>query len=734
MKNKNAVLKQYFGYEEFREGQEVLIDSILEGKDTLGIMPTGAGKSICYQVPALILEGITIVVSPLISLMKDQVGALNQAGVHAAFINSSLTANQCKLALHYARQGRYKIIYVAPERLLTEDFLEFTKYVNIAMVTVDEAHCISHWGQDFRPSYLKIVKFIEELPKRPIVSAYTATATKEVKEDMICTLQLQEPTVLTTGFDRKNLFFGVKKPKDKYIAVKECMEKHKGESGIIYCNTRKNVEEVYEKLVLDGCLVTKYHAGLGEEERKINQDDFIYDRKPIMVATNAFGMGIDKSNVKYIIHYNMPKNIESYYQEAGRAGRDGEEAECILLYHGQDVATSQYMIENNKDNMELTIEKDRERLKKMTFYCHTNECLRAYLLNYFGEYGEYYCGKCSNCLTQFEEQDVTEESKKVIGCIEEAGQRYGIQVIVQTLIGSDTVKIRQYGMKDNSYYGALSGYTQSTIKNMIQHLLMKEYLYQTNDGYAILKCAKEMDSIINQNEKIKMKLVKEEREEKVINQNTLNNTGMDLFAKLRALRYQLAKEEKVPPYLIFSDKTLTDMCKKCPVTKEEMLQVTGVGEAKQDKYGGFFIQEIKTFFNGERIETYDKELEERTRNSSNEFAKRGKQEFILTLEGKERMIIKGNKTITQLVEQINELAETSHTKKLTTTKITNQLLEKGYLKEILDEQTNRNKRVPTEKGEGIGMFLQKQVSAKGYTYEVVYYEEKAQEFVVEKLL
>ncbi|MGN0314689.1 MAG: RecQ family ATP-dependent DNA helicase, partial [Fusicatenibacter sp.] len=339
---KYEILKQYFGYDTFREGQELLVDALLEGRDVLGIMPTGAGKSLCYQIPALLMSGITLVVSPLISLMKDQVSTLNQAGIHAAFLNSSLTAGQYRTALSYARQGRYKIIYVAPERLLTEEFLTAAMEMDISMVSVDEAHCISQWGQDFRPSYLRICDFVEKLPKRPVIGAFTATATKEVQEDIEVLLNLVNPVVLVTGFDRKNLRFVVQQPRDKFAATLSYVEEHSGDCGIIYCLTRKTVEEVCEKLLQRGYSATRYHAGLSDQERKDNQDDFLYDRRQIMVATNAFGMGIDKSNVRYVIHYNMPKNIESYYQEAGRAGRDGLPSECILLYSGQDVVTNQF--------------------------------------------------------------------------------------------------------------------------------------------------------------------------------------------------------------------------------------------------------------------------------------------------------------------------------------------------------------------------------------------------------
>ena len=392
------LLKQYFGYDEFRQGQEQLIEAALNGQDVLGIMPTGAGKSLCFQIPALMMDGITLVISPLISLMKDQVGTLNQAGIHAAFLNSSLTQGQYHTALKYAMQGRYKIIYVAPERLETEDFINFAlnSGVKISMLAVDEAHCVSQWGQDFRPSYLKILEFLKKLPYRPVLTAYTATATAEVRDDIMDILNLRDPFVLTTGFDRENLYYAVKRPRDKYRELlsylKEKEEKMPGSSGIIYCLSRKNVEEVCYQLREDGFSVTRYHAGLSDEERKENQEDFIYDRKQIMVATNAFGMGIDKPDVRFVVHYNMPKNMESYYQEAGRAGRDGEPAECILYYAPIDNRTNRFLIENGEENEELdaitkqiVMERDWERLRQMTFYCYTKECLRHYILNYIGE-------------------------------------------------------------------------------------------------------------------------------------------------------------------------------------------------------------------------------------------------------------------------------------------------------------------------------------------------------------
>lgn len=607
--SKEQLLKKYFGYESFREGQETLIESILAGRDVLGIMPTGAGKSICYQVPGLLMDGITLVISPLISLMKDQVSSLNQAGISAAYLNSSLTTNQYYKALGYAKAGRYPIIYVAPERLLTESFLDFALQADIAMVAVDEAHCVSQWGQDFRPSYLKIVEFINRLPRRPVVSAFTATATKEVRDDIIDILMLQDPTVLTTGFDRSNLFFSVQSPKDKYACVKNYVSTHEDESGIIYCLTRKLVEEVCEKLTKDGYQVTRYHAGLSDAERRGNQDDFTYDRCRIMVATNAFGMGIDKSDVRYVIHYNMPKNMESYYQEAGRAGRDGEPANCILLYGGQDVVTNQLFIDHNQDNQELdpvirqlVMERDRERLRQMTFYCFTHECLREYILRYFGEYGDNYCGNCSNCLSEFEEADVTATARALIGCVKACRQRYGSTVILDTLRGANTAKIRQYRMDENPYYGACQNLPVHRLRQIFNHLLVKGYLALTNDEYTIVKLTAISEELLSEDASLIMKLAKDQpkksvekkektgRSSKSGSMGALGEADEPLFQRLRTLRTEIARAEKVPPYIVFSDKTLVHMCILKPKTKEEMLKVTGVGEHKYSKYGERFLE------------------------------------------------------------------------------------------------------------------------------------------------
>lgn len=618
--DKYQVLKETFGYTTFRQGQERLVDSTLAGRDVLGIMPTGAGKSICFQVPALLFPGITIVVSPLISLMKDQVSALNAAGIHAAYINSSLTEGQLKKAMEFACQGRYKIIYAAPERLMTESFLALAREVPISMVAVDEAHCISQWGQDFRPSYLKIVDFIHQLPVRPVLAAYTATATKAVKEDILCILGLQNPDVLVTGYDRKNLYFAVEKPKNKKEALLEYLRKNAEKSGIIYCNTRKTVEEVHQELVQAGYPTVRYHAGLSEEEKKQNQEAFIYDAAPIMVATNAFGMGIDKSNVRFVIHYNMPKDIESYYQEAGRAGRDGEPGECILYYGGQDVKMNEFLIEQQVSNEELgreeqeiIRERNYERLRKMTFYCFTNECLRDYILRYFGEYGGNYCGNCKNCLTEFQDVDVTEETVGILNMTVTSGQRYGIQAVIDGVHGSDSAKVRQFGLQENPYYGVLKDRTIVRLRQILNDLLVKEYLWLTPGDYPVLKLGEKGRQFLQEGDRVQvfLKLPKEqekvENKQKVQKKRTVENVKYpELFEILRQSRYQMAQKAHIPPYIIFSDKTLREMSTYLPVNREEMLEINGVGTSKYEKYGKVFEDLIQEFIRNENIKNRGK--------------------------------------------------------------------------------------------------------------------------------
>lgn len=600
MSDKLSVLKDYFGHDSFRDGQEQIVDALLDGRDALCIMPTGAGKSMCYQTPALLFDGVTIVVSPLISLMKDQVGSLVQSGVPAAYINSSLSYPQFLRVLSNVEHGKYKIIYVAPERLLTDGFLDTCKKIKISMVAVDEAHCVSQWGQDFRPSYLKIISFVESLANRPIVGAFTATATNDVKEDIKKILRLENPFEITTGFDRPNLFFGVIKSSSKDEKLIDLIRERGDRSGIVYCATRKNVEAVCELLCDNGFSAARYHAGLDEYERRKNQEDFVFDRKNIMVATNAFGMGIDKSNVTYVIHYNMPKNIESYYQEAGRAGRDGGEADCILLYSPKDVRLNRFMIENSEGNDELTIEeneqireRDFERLKYMTFYSTTNDCLRGFILRYFGGEKKAYCGKCSNCLSVHKLVDVTIDAQKIMSCIARTGQRYGKTVICDVLKGSKSEKILKAELNNQPTYGIMKEVTARHIFGTIDFLAEKEYISSDNETEVLKLLPKSRDVLFGR-ERLVMKKV--ENSEKVVKTHRPEvPVNSELLDALKALRKGIASKKSVPAYVIFTDATLIDMCKKCPETPDEMLEVSGVGRTKLEKFGKQFLEEIAKF-------------------------------------------------------------------------------------------------------------------------------------------
>ncbi len=618
--NKLDTLKKYFGYSAFREGQENLIDHILQGRDVLGIMPTGAGKSLCYQIPALLLPGITLVISPLISLMKDQVQALNQAGIHAAYINSSLSESQISKALKLAAGGQYKIIYVAPERLETYEFMQFARQAEISMLTVDEAHCISQWGQDFRPSYLKIVQFIDRLERRPVISAFTATATENVKEDIVCVLGLNAPYVLVTGFDRKNLYFAVETPARKDNYIMDYIREHNAESGIIYCTTRKNVDKLYGRLLAEGVAVTRYHAGLDGGERRQNQEDFIFDKCPVMIATNAFGMGIDKSNVRYVIHYNMPQSLENYYQEAGRAGRDGGRAECILLYSAQDVMINRFLLEHKEqkgeygqEELETIAERDEERLQMMQYYCLTTDCLREYILRYFGEKGMAQCGNCGNCMREYEEMDVTAAAVKIITGVKEMRQRYGINVTAGMLAGENRAKLREYRVDEYASFGSLRDMHETEIKEIMHQMLIENLLAVTDDRYALLRTTDASEEVLEYGRRVILKRVKKAPQQekkqsrrekgsrtKARTSDILNARGLELFEQLRTLRTAIAREENMPPYIIFSDKTLVDMCVKVPLGKEEMLGVSGVGENKYERYGARFLSVIVEYTGGIR--------------------------------------------------------------------------------------------------------------------------------------
>ena len=735
-------LKYYFGFDSFNPGQEEIINSILSGRDVLAVMPTGSGKSICYQVPALLLPGITIVISPLISLMQDQVKSLNEAGIHAGYINSSLTEAQISKVYSRTIEGGFKILYVAPERLESYEFLDFASKVDISMVTVDEAHCISTWGQDFRPSYLKIVSFIDGLSKRPIISGFTATATEEVKTDISCALKLNDPKIVVTGFDRENLYYNVEVIKDKDNYILEYVKKHPNESGIIYCATRKNVDMLYDLLNGSGCPVTKYHAGLNNEERKKNQNDFIYDRLPVMVATNAFGMGINKTNVRYVIHYNMPQSMENYYQEAGRAGRDGESANCILLFSPKDVIINEFLLDKrdftdvSEDDIKLIRERDIRRLHVMEGYCRTDECLRNYILEYFGEKRTEPCCNCGNCQREYTEIDVTNEAKKIINCVYEANGRYGINVITGTLIGANRKKLEKLGTTNYRSYAALKDSTEETLKQVIIKMIQDGYLYQTDDRFSLIKLG-DITPLKAENSHIFIRKYKGREIETRIRKtrrstDLLTKAGYDLFEILRLLRLELAKEEGMPPYIIFSDKTLIDMSIKVPNDKASMLNVSGVGESKYNKYGERFIEKINQFMkDNPNAVTSEKGngTEVDVKKVRREKDKKKKGEFYLNPEDGEKFEYKDYYNVSELRDELNRISTATDVKRVFATDIIRYLTKKGYIEE---RQVNGYfVKVPTEIGEEKGIISMEKVSEAGTVYSVLGYPKLIQKEIID---
>lgn len=610
MQAAKKTLADVFGYDNFRPGQESVIGAILSGRDVMAVMPTGAGKSLCYQIPALVMDGITLVVSPLISLMRDQVTALVHSGVRAAYLNSSLTPRQHMLALDNARRGVYKIIYVAPERLLTESFLSFAREARIAQVVVDEAHCVSQWGQDFRPGYLNIEPFIHELPVRPRVSAFTATATESVKKDIVRLLALSRPYEITTGFDRPNLYFEVRRTGDRDMSLLRFLSEHKGQSGIVYCGTRKGVEDVTRMLVGEGIDAVGYHAGMGDEERHRAQEDFVADTAPVIVATNAFGMGIDKSNVSFVVHYNMPKDLESYYQEAGRAGRDGEDAVCCLLYQPADVRLNTFLIEHSMEDSELdeqtqkiVMERAKERLKHMTFYATTGGCLRARILTYFGEKPEKLrCDNCSNCLAAAQERDVTREAGKIVAGVMALNGKYGKAVSAKVLAGHRDERIRERGLDKLSVFGSLKSEGEENIRLMIDELIIDEVLELTEGQYPLLKAGPRAREALLGDEPIRMTLAARDMpQENARRVSAKVSVDKKLLSRLSALRREIAEAQHVPPFIIFTNATLRDMANKRPKNRREMLRVDGVGENKMERYGSAFIREIEAY---EETEAY----------------------------------------------------------------------------------------------------------------------------------
>jgi ATP-dependent DNA helicase RecQ len=662
LKDKYYILKKLFGYDSFRPGQEEAIDGIMSGRDTLAVMPTGAGKSLCYQIPAMLLPGITIVISPLISLMKDQVNALRGAGCPAAYLNSSLNAQEYFQTIGEINSGSIKLLYIAPERLQRGDIFadgEGTPKASSSspkvppLIVIDEAHCISQWGHDFRTSYLEIAGFIKSIKPRPITAAFTATATPKVRDDIERLLALKKPLSINTGFDRPNLYFEVHKPRDKKAALLECLASRKKSSGIVYCATRKAVDELYIVLPQYGFSVTRYHAGLEDDERRRNQDDFLYDRKTVMIATNAFGMGIDKPNVRFVIHYNMPKNIESYYQEAGRAGRDGAPADCILLYSGQDVRINEYLITHNDEDAEPNPElqaHNRELLRQMTFYATGNECLRRRLLAYFGEESPAYCGRCSVCLTDREDADVSLEARKIISCVcrlKERRRSFGKTMIIDILRGSRNEKIERFGLESLSVFGIMAGTEAKRIRAILDFLIDGGFLASEGGEYPVVALGSAYEEVLNEQRRLVMKMPKtgsrewgvesrdaerarrkavlsdicgcagaqenlpvcqikregfspsggrgaKNNEKKIPVEGGPVETGMDrgLFEKLKELRRGIAAKEGVPAYIVFSDASLRDMCRKKPTSLVQFSAVNGVGAVKLEKYGEAFVEII----------------------------------------------------------------------------------------------------------------------------------------------
>jgi len=725
MTDKLTVLKEYFGYTSFRRGQDEVIDAILQGRDVFCVMPTGAGKSVCYQVPALLFKGVTLVVSPLISLMKDQVNSLTQNGVRAAYLNSSLTAEQYARAIDDLRRGAYKIVYVAPERLITPAFLDACRTVKVDLLAVDEAHCISRWGQDFRPSYLKISEFVDSLGYRPVIAAFTATATAEVKDDIEYSLRLTAPLRVTTGFDRPNLRFEVLHPENRFQKLLGIIRRKAGESGIVYCSTRKTVEEVEERLLNAGVSAAKYHAGLDADVRRKNQEDFVFDRVSVMVATNAFGMGIDKANVSFVIHYNMPQDVEEYYQEAGRAGRDGSPAECVLFYKPQDVRTLHYLIRRSEPNPDLTPEQQKlvterafDRLKQMTVYAKMTGCLRHYILRYFGEHSPEYCGNCSNCLTKFREVDVTETAKKILACVAETGERFGKVMVCDVLAGKRNERIIRLGFDKLPSFGASADRSGVEVRRILEHLEYEGFVESRGTEYPTLALTPKATTVLSGAERVTMQLPEPKLPTvaRPDGKATRGGVNLELFAELKALRRRLADERGVPAYVVFNDVTLIEMCRQHPQTQGELLAVSGVGVTKLERYGDAFLEILRR---------YPKEQPAPSATVSKNAATETPAPALLSREVIENEILSEDPiTLTAFVMRYNAAARTRGVKRTTGKKI------RRWLRRLGAFLTART-MTPSKAGEKLGIFYHpnEQYPSRGWYL----YTTAAQRFIAEHL-
>lgn len=619
------LLKKHFGYNEFRKAQEKVIESILKKEDTVAIMPTGAGKSICYQIPALIFEGVTVVISPLISLMKDQVDSLKEVGIEATYINSSLNNLEIEERIFNAREGLYKLIYIAPERLESDSFVRSLNNLNIALVAVDEAHCVSQWGHDFRPSYTKISNFIRKLSRRPIVTAFTATATETVRHDILNSLELQDPKVFVTGFDRENLSFSVIKGEDKEKFIFDYLENNIGKVGIIYTSTRKEAESLYNKINKKGYKVGVYHAGLNDEERKRTQEDFSFDNIEIIVATNAFGMGIDKSNVRFVIHHNIPKNMEAYYQEAGRAGRDGEESECILLFSPNDIRLQKYFIDESFLSPERK-NNEYNKLRAMVDYCYTSKCLRSYILEYFGEEPlEEKCNNCSTCNDNREEKDITLEAQKIFSCVYRMKERFGVNMVADVLRGSKNKKLLSLDLDGLSTYGIMEEFTQKDIVALMNKLIADDYMVTTDDKFPVVRLRAKSYDVLKGKETVAIKVSKIEKKLKADN---------ELLDRLKQLRKAISQEESVPPFMIFPDATLKELSEYMPTKEEDLLKIKGIGERKAEVYGERFIKSITEYMDEKGIDFNNMDNYEGTKSNKESKIKTHVLSYNLYKEGK----------------------------------------------------------------------------------------------------